>query len=78
MNPTNNFNPTQAAKAQEKYCDEHECPMFAPRNGLCYHCGYNIYLPVNGSHGAVLGYTVEEAGRKLISGCPICNYSFVE
>ena len=72
------FNPKQAAKAQEDYCELNECPMFAPRDGLCYRCGYNIFLPFNGSHGATLGITVEEAGRKLITGCPICNYSYVE
>lgn len=74
----NNFNPKLAAEAQERYCEEHECPMFVPRSGLCYRCGYNIFLPVNSSHGSVLGITVDEAGSKLITGCPICNYSFVE
>lgn len=74
----NNFNPTKAAAAQEAYCEQHDLPMYAPRNGLCYHCGYNIFMPVNRSKGAVLGITVEEAGAKLITGCPICNYSFVE
>lgn len=78
MNPNTNFNPKLAAKAQEDYCERNECPMFAPRDGLCYRCGYNIFLPFNGSHGAMLGITVEEAGRKLITGCPICNYSYVE
>ncbi|MBR6905981.1 MAG: hypothetical protein IKN33_03410 [Selenomonadaceae bacterium] len=74
----NNYDPIKAAKAQEAYCDQHECPMFAPRDGRCYRCGYNIFLPFNASHGAVLGITVEEAGKKLITGCPICNYSYVE
>lgn len=78
MNPTNNFNPTQATKAQEAYCDEHECPMFAPRNGLCYRCGRNIFLPTNARDGAVFGITVESAGKRLITSCPHCNYSFVE
>ena len=74
----NNFDPTKAAQAQEAYCNQREVPMFAPRNGLCYRCGYNIFLPINGSHGSVLGVTVEDAGKKLITGCPFCNCSFVE
>ncbi len=74
----NIFNPTKAAKAQEAYCDQHEAPMFAPANGICYRCRRNIYLPSNGSHGAVYGITVEQAGSRLVTGCPHCNYSFVE
>lgn len=69
-----NFNPPKANRAQIKYCDEHECPVFAPMNGVCYRCGYNIYLPTNGKGGI----TVEDAGRKLITSCPHCSYSFVE
>ncbi len=73
-----NFNPVQAAKAQAKYCNEHECPEFAPSDGRCYHCGMNIYMPTNGPHGAVRGITVEKAASTLVTGCPHCNYSFVE
>lgn len=75
---TDNFNPALAAKAQSDYCDRQECPMFAPRDGICYRCGRNIFLPTNGSHGAVFGITVEQAGTRLITGCPHCNYSYVE
>ena len=78
MTPDNNYNPVLAAKAQERYCDDSERPMFAPHDGICYHCGRNIYLPSNGRRGAVLGITGEDAGKKLVTGCPHCNYSFVE
>ena len=78
MTPNTNFNPDAAMKAQIRYCDTHEVPMYAPSNGLCFHCGYNIYLPINGSHGAVYGITVEDAGKRLITSCPFCNHSFVE
>ena len=47
---SDNFSPTKANRAQIKYCDEHECPVFAPMNGVCYRCGYNIYLPTNGKN----------------------------
>ena len=74
----NNFHPEKAAKAQEAYCDEHEVPMFAPRDGICEHCGYNIYMPINGSRGTIFGITVEEAGNRLITSCPFCNHSFTD
>lgn len=75
---TGTFNPSAAEKAQRKYCDSHDCPDFSPHGGSCYRCGRNIYLPTNGSNGAVFGITVEEAGKRLITSCPHCNFSFVE
>ncbi len=78
MNPDVNFNPSQAIKAQSQYCETHECPEFAPYDGLCPMCGRNIYLPTNGDYGDVRGITVEKAGSTLVTGCPHCHYSFVE
>ena len=72
------FNPAQAVKAQEAYCDEHKCPMYAPRNGICFRCGFNIYLPINGSRNTILGISVAEAGCKLVTSCPFCNTTFVD
>ena len=74
------FDPTEAAKAQDSYCTQHEVPMFAPSDGICYHCGRNIYDPITyrGREDHTYGISVEEAGKRLISSCPHCNYSFVE
>lgn len=72
------FNFWRARDAQEKYCDEHDLPHFAPFNGICENCFANIYVPVERKNGAVLGISVEEAGSRLISGCPHCNHSFCE
>jgi len=73
------FNPIEAAKAQEDYCNEHELPMFAPANGICYRCCNNIYDPITyRDHDKVYGISVEDAGNQLITSCPHCNYSFVE
>lgn len=72
------FDHVKAPKAQQAYCDKNEVPMFAPHNGLCCNCSRDIYLPTNGSHGAVLGVTLEQAGNTLITSCPHCAYSFVE
>ena len=72
------FNPKRAAEEQRRYCEDQECPMFAPSDGLCYRCGRNIYLPTNARNGVVFGITVDKAGSTLITGCPHCNYSFVE
>ena len=63
------WDPAQAAKAQADYCEAHEMPMFAPADGWCNACGNNIYAD---------SFSVEEAGKKLITGCPICHHSFVE
>lgn len=72
------FNPKKAIKAQDAYCDEHEIPLFAPHDGLCFRCGRSIYLPTNGSAGSVSGFTVEDAGKKHITSCPHCNATFCD
>lgn len=79
MTLDNNFNPKLAIQAQEDYCERNECPMFAPGNGLCPRCGRNIYEPHRfRDHNTVYGIAVNQAGSTLITGCPHCNYSFVE
>lgn len=72
-----NFDPIKAAKAQEEYCDAHEIPMYAPHDGICHRCGFNIYLPTNGSRGP-LGISVSEADARLITSCPHCHATFVD
>ena len=73
------FNPRRAAEEQRRYCEDQECPMFAPSDGICYRCGRNIYEPYRfRDHDTVYGITVDKAGSTLITGCPHCNYSFVE
>ena len=75
------YDPIEAAKAQERYCNEHEIPVFAPRNGWCHSCGRNIYEPYTyrgREDNTYYGISVEEAGSRLITGCPHCNHSFVE
>ena len=72
------FDPVKAAKAQAEYCEKNEMPNFASYNGTCWRCGRNIYLPINGSGGKIFGYTVEEAGKRLITGCPHCNATFCD
>lgn len=72
------YSPKMAIKAQERYCEEHEVPCFAPSNGRCPRCGHNIYLPTNGPDGAVFGINVRDAGERMITACPHCCYSFVE
>ena len=72
------YDTAEAVKAQERYCDEHEIPIFAPRNGLCSWCGRNIYEPVKTRTGMVYGYSVEYAEQHLITGCPYCNTTFAD
>ena len=74
------YDPIEAAKAQEVYCDEHEIPQFAPRNGWCSSCGRNIYEPYTYRREPIVtsGITVEEAGSHLITSCPHCNATFCD
>lgn len=75
-----NYDPIEAAKAQEDYCNENEVPRFAPGNGWCSSCGRNIYEPYTYRREpiATTGISVEEAGRKLITSCPHCNRTFCD
>ena len=75
---TKTFEPKAAAVAQEAYCNEHEIPMFVPIDGICPRCSYNIYLPISNGHTQLFGISVEEAGERLITGCPHCNATFVD
>lgn len=73
------YNPTEAIAAQDRYCEEHELPCFAPLDGICPSCGRNIYLPISGSATPCLsGITVSMAATRQITGCPHCRCSFVE
>jgi len=74
------YNPIEAAEAQKHYCDRQEVPLYAPANGWCSRCGRNIYEPYTyrGKEEQTYGISVDEAGSRLITSCPHCNYSFVE
>lgn len=74
------YDPIEAAKAQEAYCNEHEIPQFAPRNGWCSSCGRNIYEPYTYRREPIVtsGIAVEEAGSRLITSCPHCNATFCD
>ena len=60
------FDSAKAKEAQNKYCTENNAPNFA--NGGCFSCGRDIYTLIS----------VEEAGRSLITGCPVCHRSFCD
>lgn len=69
-----------SAQAQTTYCDRNNLPCFAPRDGYCPHCEKNIYT-LYIYHGKVdyrVGISTEEAGKRLITSCPHCHYSFTD
>lgn len=71
------FNKDQAIAGQKKFCNEKVHPHFAPLDGKCYRCNKNIYEPIDrGTYKT--GHSVEKATTHLITGCPHCNYSFVD
>ena len=53
--------------AQESYCLNNCCPFFASLE-VCPSCDRKIYDHIE----------LEECQTKLITGCPICGYSFCE
>lgn len=55
-------------KAQEGYCKDNKVPFFAPKTGKCFKCHKQIFEKI----------TLEEASNELITGCPFCNYSYVD
>lgn len=70
-NTTMHWDWKEARDAQDRFCKAKRMPHFAPYGGLCYNCGENIYAFPH-------GYTVEQAGNKLITSCPICMASYVD
>lgn len=52
-------------KAQAKYCEENNLPLFAYEDGVCL-CGNQIYNKIS----------LEEAGSELITSCPYCSRAF--
>ena len=80
-NTEKTYSAIEGEKNQAAYCDRHGCPMFIPKNGWCHHCGRNIFEPYRvrrGSESVTLGIDVETAGKRLITGCPHCNATFVD
>lgn len=74
------YDAVEAIKAQKRYCDEHEVPMFIPANGWCLNCGCNIFEPHTYRREPIrtFGIDVETAGSKLITSCPLCNATFCD
>ena len=68
------YDTAKAYKAQERFCNESNLPIFVPEDGQCYVCGSFLFRP----HSVVQTYSVERAGRKYITGCPFCSTSFCE
>ena len=55
-------------KAQEDYCEKENVLHFAPTDGICYRCDKQIYHDI----------TLDEASNELITGCPICGWSYCD
>lgn len=73
------YNTKKAIEAQKEYCQRKGYPNFAPAyDGTCFRCNHDIYSEVKHSDGRVTGISVEYAASHLITGCPHCNYSFVD
>ena len=77
------YNVKKSITAQKEYCERENLPYFAPLDGRCWRCGYNIYQKMGhqSSYNGKSFYTgipTEKAGTFLITGCPHCNKSFCD
>lgn len=76
------FDVRESIKAQEEFCSRNGAPLFAPAWGFCYRCGEQIYKEKKqtGWNGReyTTGISTEEAGKRLITGCPHCKKSFCD
>ena len=83
------YDQEKAWEAQEEFCENYQLPMFAEK--WCFRCGRNVFgessafefIPMAKGNAPMNdptrhGYSVEEAGGKLITCCPFCGYSFLE
>lgn len=71
------YDKEKAARAQRAYCTAEHQPDFVG-NGDCVHCHENAFENVDGYGRRSSGFSVEEAGRQLITYCPHCHRSFVD
>lgn len=76
------FDSDKANTAQGRYCNDNDCPHFAPVK-YCFRCNKDIYEQVeqprfDGKGTYMTGISVEEAGSELITGCPHCNWSYCD
>ncbi|WP_252503243.1 hypothetical protein [Sporosarcina sp. Marseille-Q4943] len=85
------FDVSEAVKAQKEYQERTGSPSFPPTFGTCWSCNTNIYelyfwnyehgrkVPANEKDFKVkTGISVEEAGERLVTGCPHCNRSYCD
>lgn len=75
------YNVSEAIAAQDKYCETHYLPHFAPHDGYCFACGHQIYdgeMVNAGTRQYHTGISVESAGSTLVTGCPHCLRSYVD
>ena len=63
-----NYDVNMAKMLQEKFCLLSGFPHFAPKDGICYSCGKQIYEEI----------TTAKAASQLITSCPHCRHSFTE
>lgn len=66
--------PDQILKAQKDYCKYNSLPNFAPSDGICFSCNFNIYQDQPQSKGI----NIMKAKSEHITGCPHCLRTFLD
>ncbi len=74
MCDTQEYNVRKSIRAQERFCNMVEKPLFAPYDGYCTGCNNNIYKSSK-SHS---GISLIMAAMTHITSCPHCNKTFLD
>lgn len=85
------YNVIKASAAQNALIKRKWYPQFPTENGYCFTCRRNIYnrhgwkienlrrTEIDVTEAKIFtGITVEEAGKRLIIGCPHCHRSYCD
>lgn len=73
----NKFDIELSAQAQSDYCSERGYPLFAAKDGSCYHCKRNIYEQNKGKVYST-GFSLRYASTVHVIHCPHCNKSYCD
>jgi hypothetical protein len=73
---TGEYDVQKAIKAQADYCEKTGSPHFAPKSGICWACGKNIYEPLGRKSGQ-LASRIGRTGYRRVDICPFDEADYI-
>ena len=73
---TSDFDVEKSISAQAEYCEKTSAPHFAPKSGICWCCGKNIYALVGRKNGSMATW-IGKTGRRNVPSCLIEEADYV-